>query len=176
MKARSVFEKAFFEKGSPSKKERKFLSYTQRHICFQKKIFPCSWKPSPMSKHETCKIVSYQAIKMTETLFLGSWHWWNCLYFVVVQLLSHIWLFATPNCSTTCFPVLRYLPEFAQTHVSWVGDVIQPSHPLLPPSSPSLILSQHQGLYLWVCSPHQVTKVLELQHQFFQWIFRIDFL
>ena len=70
------------------------------------------------------------------------------------------------------------LPEFTQTHVHWVGDAIQPSHPLLIPSPPAFDLSQHQGLFKWVSSSHQVAKVLEfqLQHQSFQWIFRADFL
>ena len=49
------------------------------------------------------------------------------------------------NCSTPGFPILHCLPEFAQTYVHWVGDAIQPSHPLLPPSSPALNLSQHQS-------------------------------
>ena len=82
------------------------------------------------------------------------------------------------DCSTPGFPVLHYLPEFAQTHVNWVGDAIQPSHPLLSPSPSALNLSQHQGLFPWVGSSHQVAKVLEfqLQHQPFQWLFRVDFL
>ena len=50
------------------------------------------------------------------------------------------------DCSTPGFPVLHYLPEFAQTHVHWAGDIIQPPHPLLPPSPPVLNLSHHQGL------------------------------
>ena len=80
--------------------------------------------------------------------------------------------------STLGFPVLHYLQEFAQTHVYWVSDAIQPSHPLSSPSPPALNLSQHQGLFQWVSSSHQVIKVLELQlpHQSFQWIFRVDFL
>ena len=59
-----------------------------------------------------------------------------------------------------------------------VGDAIQPAHPLLSPSLPALNLSQHQGLFQWVSSSHQVARVLELQlqHQSFQWIFRVDFL
>ena len=70
------------------------------------------------------------------------------------------------DCSTPGFPVLHNLLEFAQTHMHWVGDAIQPSHPPLPPSLPALNLSQHQGLLQW-------TKVLQLQlqHQSFQWIF-----
>ena len=81
------------------------------------------------------------------------------------------------NCSMPGFPVQHQLPELTQIHVHWVSDAIQLSHPLLPPS-PALKLPQHQGLFKWVSSSHQVAKVLEfqLQHQSFQWIFRTDFL
>ena len=69
------------------------------------------------------------------------------------------------------------LLEFTHTHLHWVSDAIQPSHPLSSPSLPALNLSHHQGLFQWVSSSHQVAKVLEfqLQHQSFQWIFRTDF-
>ena len=77
--------------------------------------------------------------------------------------------------NTPGFSVLHYLPEFAQTHVHQVGDAIQPSHPLLS-RSPTFNLSQHQDLFQWVCSSHQMAKVLELKHESFQWIFRTDFL
>ena len=80
------------------------------------------------------------------------------------------------NHSMPGLPVHHQLPEFTQTHVHWVGDAIQPSHPLSSPSPPAFSLSQHQGLFQWVSSLHQVAKVLELQHQSFQWIFRSDFL
>ena len=82
------------------------------------------------------------------------------------------------NCSMPGLPVHHQLPEFTQTHVCWVGDAIQPSHPLSSPSSPALSLSQHQGFFQWVSSLHQVAKVLEfqLQHQSFQRIFSTDFL
>ena len=63
------------------------------------------------------------------------------------------------DCSTPGFPVLHYLLEFAQTHVHWVSDAIQPSYPLSPPSPPALDLSQHQGLFQWVSSSHQVTSI-----------------
>ena len=68
------------------------------------------------------------------------------------------------------------LSEFTQTHVHWVGDDTEPSHPLSSSSPPAFNLSQHQGLFQWVSSSHQVAKVLEfqLQHQSFQWIFRTD--
>ena len=73
--------------------------------------------------------------------------------------------------STSGFPVHHQLLELAQTQVHWVGDAIQPSHPLSSPSPPAFNLSQHQGLFQRASSSHQVAKVLELQHQFFQWIF-----
>ena len=65
------------------------------------------------------------------------------------------------DCSTPGFPVLHCLLEFAHTHVHWVGDAIQPSHPLLPSSPPTLNLSQHQGLFQWVGSSPQVAKGLD---------------
>ena len=75
------------------------------------------------------------------------------------------------NCSSPGLPVHHQRPESTHTHVHWVGDAIQPSHPLLSPSPPALNLSQHQGLFKSVSSLHQVAKVLEfqLQHQSFQW-------
>ena len=93
----------------------------------------------------------------------------------------------TQSCPTLCdpmnrnmpgLPVHHQLPESTQTHVHWVGDAIQPSHPLSSPSPPALNPSQHQGLFQWVNSSRQVAKVLEfqLQHQSFQWIFRTDLL
>ena len=88
-----------------------------------------------------------------------------------VQSLS-----CAPLCTTPGFPVLHKLPKLAQTHVHRVGDAIRPSSSLSSPSTPAFILSQHQGLFKWVSSSHQVAKVLklQLQHQFFQWIFRTD--
>ena len=80
------------------------------------------------------------------------------------------------DCSTPGFSILHHLPELPQTHVHWVGDAIQPSHLLSSPFPPSCYLSQHQGLFQWVSSLHQVAKVLEFQHQSFQWMFRVDFL
>ena len=71
-------------------------------------------------------------------------------------------------CTLLGFPVLCYLPEFAQIHVHRVGGAIQLSHPLSPPSPPALNLFQHQGLFQQICSLHQVAKVSELQHQSFQ--------
>ena len=80
------------------------------------------------------------------------------------------------NHSTPGIPVYHQIPEFTQTHGHWVGDAIQPAHPLASPSPPAFNLSQHQGLFRWVISLHQVAKVLEfqLQHQSFQWALRTD--
>ena len=91
------------------------------------------------------------------------------------------------SCSTICdptdwsmpdLPVHHQFPQFTQTHVHWVGDAIQPSHPLSSSSPPTFNVSQHQGIFQWVSSSHQVAKVLEsqLQHQSFQWILKTDFL
>ena len=82
------------------------------------------------------------------------------------------------NHSTPGLPVHHQLPKFIQTHGHWVGDAIQPSHPLLSPSPPAPNPSQDQGLFQWVNSSHQVAKVLEFQHQhhFFQWTPRTDLL
>ena len=98
----------------------------------------------------------------------------NIIQFSSVQSLSHVWLCDPMNRSMPGLPVHHQLPEFTQTHAHWVGDAIQPSHPLSP--SPAFSLSQHQGLFQWVSSSHQVAKVLELQHQSFQWIFRIHWI
>ena len=97
---------------------------------------------------------------------------------VVVQSLSCVWLSVTPW--TAASLVLQYLPEFAQIHVHWVSNArcyltISSS---APPSPFTFSLSQHQGLFQWVGSSHEVAKVLklQLQPQSFQWIFRVDFL
>ena len=98
--------------------------------------------------------------------------------FSSVQSLSCPTLCDPMDCSMPGFLVHHQLLELTQTHVHWVGDAIQPAHPLSSPSPPAFNLSQHQGLFHWVSSSHQVAKVLEfqLQHQSFQWIFRTDFL
>ena len=78
--------------------------------------------------------------------------------FSSVQSFSHVWLCEPMNCSTPGLPVHCQLPEFTQIHLHWVGDAIQPSHPLSSPSPPAFNLSWHQGLFKWVSSSHQVTK------------------
>ena len=111
--------------------------------------------------------------KMHVTLLSISWHF---QFSSVTQ--SCLTLCDPMNHSTPGLPVHHQLPEFTQTHVHWVSNAIQPSHPLLSPSLPAFNLSQHQGLFKWVSFSHQVAKVLEfqLQHQSFQWTPRTDLL
>ena len=115
--------------------------------------------------------------------------WWLFTYFPFssVQFSS-----VAQSCPTLCdpmnrsppgLPVHHQLPEFTETHVHWVSDAIQPSHPLSSPSPPAPNPSQHQSLFQWDNSSHEVAKVLEFQlyHQPFQWYsglisFRIDWL
>ena len=92
-----------------------------------------------------------------------------------VQWLSRVWLCHPMDCSTPGIPIPHQLLKLAQTHVHWVGDAIQPSHPQLLLLLPSIFPI---SLFQWVRSLHRVVKVLEfqLQHQSFQRIFRADFL
>ena len=113
----------------------------------------------------------------------------KCIHFHLheIKLICIQFSSVAQSCLTLCdpmnprtpgLPVHNQLPESTQTHVHWVGDAFQPSHPLSSPFPPTLNLSQHQGLFQWVSSLHQVAKVLEfqLQHQFFQWTPRTEFL
>ena len=102
---------------------------------------------------------------------------WVCPRFSSVAQ-SCLTLYNPMNHSMPGLPVHHQLPEFTQTHVHRVGDAIQPSHPLSSPSPAAPNPSQHQGLFKWVNSLHEVAKVLEfqLQHQSFQWTPRTDLL
>ena len=82
-----------------------------------------------------------------------GWWWWWCSVPKPCLTLQPM------DCSTPGFPILHHLLEFAQTHVHWMDDAIQSSHPLLLPSPLALNLSQHQGLSQWVSSLLQVAKV-----------------
>ena len=99
---------------------------------------------------------------------------WNIQFSSVTQ--SCPTLCDPMDCSTPGLPVHHQLPEFTQTHVHWVGDAIQPSHPLSSPSPPAPNPSQHQGLFQWVNSSHEVAKVLEFQlQQYYSAIKRMKF-
>ena len=161
--------------------------------------------PKAMTKFKHCRLVlpvlnfmkteSYRNHSFVSGYCKSTLHLWDSSMMVHVTIICSVLLLCNilsccsfdqlcltlchpMNCSMPSFSVLHYLPEFAQTHVCWVDDAIQPSYPLSPPSPPALNLPQHQGLFQWVDSLHQVTKVLELQlqHQSFQWISRTDFL
>ena len=84
--------------------------------------------------------------------------------FSSVQSLSHFWLFATPwTAARQASLSITNSRSPTQTHVHWVSDAIQPSHPLSSPFPPALNLSQHQGLFKWVSSSHQYPcKLLEI--------------
>ena len=97
----------------------------------------------------------------------------HCQFSSVAQ--SCLTLCDPTDCSMPGFPVHHQLSELVQTHVHWVSDAIQPSHPLSSPSPPTFNLSQHQGFFQWVSSLHQVARVLELQHQSFQCLFKTYF-
>ena len=172
-------------------------------ICFsafyrcQSIIFwlPCSWK---VSSQCCCDIKSHTFFPLSAWTFSSCLRhpqrsWNQCVVFIfesmvwflnqllplslsvssVAQYLTHC---DPMDCSMPGFSVYHQLPELAQAHDHQVGDAIQPAHPLSSPSPPAFSLPQHQVLFQWVSSSHQVAKVLELQHQSFQWIFRSDLL
>ena len=85
--------------------------------------------------------------------------------FSSVQSLRRVQLCDPMSRSTPGLPVHHQLPEFTQTHIHWIRDAIQPSHPLLSPSPPAPNPFQHQSLFQWVNSSHEVAKVLEFQLQ-----------
>ena len=138
------------------------------------------WVFKGISRHHQMLIVdginSFTNCTLTKNSQIKSWKFFckNSLnqfsqFSSVTQLCSTL---CNPmNHSSSGLPFHHQLPESTQTHVHWVGDAIQPSHPLLSPSPPALSLSQHQVLFQWVNSLHQVAKVLEfqLQHKSFQW-------
>ena len=114
-----------------------------------------------------------------QNLLLWEPPWWTRAVLCYAKSLQSCPTLCDPmDCSTPGLPVHHQFPEFTQTLVHWVGDAIQPPHPLSSPSSPTFNLSQHQGLFKWVSSSHQVAKVLEfqLQHHSFQWTPRTDLL
>ena len=84
-----------------------------------------------------------------------------CIYLLVFSSVQFSWiaqscltLWDPMDHSTPRLPVHHQLPESTQTHVPWVSDAIQPSHPLLSPSPPAFNLFKHQGLFRWVSSSH----------------------
>ena len=127
-----------------------------------------TWNSAPLSSNLSCPLYpapgTHHSTSVSVNLAtLGTSYKWNG----VVQFSS-----VTQSCPTLCDPmdcstlgllVHHQLLEFTQTHVHWVSDATQPSYPLLSPSPLAFNLSQHQGLFKWVSSSHQVAKVLEFQ-------------
>ena len=148
-------------------------------MCFLRDCFSCSTGDHPVGLlvHK-CDFASARKIG---TLYQRCLHSRAIIYLISLKLSFSSVAQLCPtlcnpmDCSMPGFPVHHQLPEPTQTHVHRVSDAIQPSHPLSSPSPPAFNLSQHQGLFKWVSSSHQVAKVLEfqLQHQSFQWIFRL---
>ena len=106
--------------------------------------------------------VVYSYSHFITSIFLTIFLYFKCYQFSSVAL-SCLTLCDPMDHSTTGFPVHWQLPESTQTHIRWVGDAIQSSHPRSSPSPPTINLFHHQGLFQWLNSSHQVTKVLEFQ-------------
>ena len=150
-------------------------------------------KNSPHSNQVSEELTCINSIKTMISLYLSNHRYWNIplklwLSRVLCCLISshHVTRKRNPmvsnpsvqfssvaqlcptlcdpmNHSTPVLPVHHQLPEFTHTHVHQVSDAIQPSHPLSSPSPPASNPSQQQGLFQWVNSSHEVTKVLEFQ-------------
>ena len=137
--------------------------------------FPVAfWEPQGQHRVTQAEAVNAVGVlPLWETLSSG-----NCSLQFSSVAQSCLILCNPMNWSTPGLPVHHQFPESTQTHVHWVSDAIQPSHPLSSPSPPALNLSQHQGLFQWVNSSHEVAQVLEfqLQHQSFQLTPRTDLL
>ena len=131
------------------------------------RVFSNACSSAQMTKWQICTHTQYSFFPLKRLIphFLCVQFSYSCL--TLCDPMDH---------STSGFSVHHQLLELAQTHVRKVDDAIQASHPLWSPSPPALNLSQHQVFFQWVSSSHQVAKVLEfqLQHQYFQWIFRTD--
>ena len=142
------------------------------HLFMQRHIVYCMYQKEKLPGFTKSKIVTRWLVLLT--LYKLNMKIIN-MYISSVQ--SCPTLYDLTDCSIPGFPVHSPLLELAQTHVHQVSDPIHPSHLLSSPCSPAFNLSQHQGLFQWVSSLHQVVKVLELQlqHQSFQWIFRTNF-
>ena len=113
-----------------------------------------------------CNYLSSVCIYKSIVFFFLHVFFYSSFQFSSVQSLSHVWLFVTSwTTAMPGLPVHHQLPEFTQIHIHRVGDAIQPSHPLSSLSPPASNPSQHQGLFQWVNSLHEVAKVLEFQLQ-----------
>ena len=133
-------------------------------------VWPLSWgDPLERGMATHSRTSTWKILGTEDSGRLPSMELWRArhdleIQFSSVQSLS-VWLCDPMSRSTPGLPVHHQLLEFTQTHVHRVGDAIQPSHPLLSSSPPAPNSSQHQGLFQWVNSLHEVAKVLEFQLQ-----------
>ena len=121
----------------------------------------------PLSKKDTISpfIPGYIYICVCVYIYIYIYNYTHfCMYQSVTSVAqSCLTLYNPMDCSTADLPVHHQLLEFTQTHVHWVGDASQPSHPLSSPSPPALNFSHHQDLFKWVSPLYQVAKVLEFR-------------
>ena len=126
--------------------------------------------------------IKFSCTVISEEYFKNLVWTWHLTIFPSVQFSSVVQSCPTlsdpMNCSMPGLPVHHKLPKFIQTHTHRVGDAIQPSHPLSSPFPSAPNPSQHQGLFQWVNSSHEVAEILEfqVQYQSFQWTPRTDLL
>ena len=135
-------------------------------------MFP--WELGPITKHPyASNIYSLSNLETLTSVYTVNQFSCCCSFGKLCHTLCD-----PMDCSTSGFPVLHSLLEFAQVHVLWIGGAIQPSHSLSPSSPFAFNISQHQGLFQWDGCLHQMAKVLELQlqHQSIKWVFGVDFL
>ena len=125
----------------------------------------------PIQKSVCVCVCVYQAVSHHSRRMQKPMDYLNFLFGVICYLMIQF-TSVTQSCPTLCnpmnrstpgIPVHHKLPKFTQTHVHRVSDAIQPSHPLSAPSPPAPNPSQHQSLFQWVNSSHEVAKVLEFQ-------------
>ena len=111
--------------------------------------------------------MGFSLLSLAGNITRKDWSSWSQFFILQFSSVAQscLTLCDPMDCSMPGLPVHHQLLESTQTHVHWVSDAIQPSHPLSSPSPPSFILSQHQGLFQWVSSLHQVARVLEFQLQ-----------
>ena len=157
-------------------------------MCPKSKFWGALGTLTPANREEILPVVSMAGTLQSPAR--TQWHktsWVYIMYSLVSPLSIVFSSVVIQSCPTLCdpmnhsmpgLPVHHQLPRFTQTHVHQVSDAIQPSHPLSSPSPPAPNPSQHQVLFQWVSSSHEVAKVLEfqLQHQSFQWTPRTDLL
>ena len=165
-----------------------FLSFIMpiltRNVSFTSPVFKKRWLVFPtllfysISLHCSLKkaLFSLLAILWNSAFSWVSFPLSLASLFCSFQSLTHVRLFVTHGLQHTRIPCPLPVPRASQTHIHWVSDATQPSHPVSSPSPPDFNLSQHQAFCQWVSSSHKVAKVLQLylQRQFFQWIFRGD--